>query len=83
MDNLIDPFKERPEEPHKKMHLETLWFQAGEQEWLDERQHPNYFDEKIQEQEDQENDKFDIEMGIHRKKNNTILEMFSRRRHKK
>ena len=48
-----------------------------------ERQHPNYFDEKIQEQEDQENNKLDIEMGIHRKKNHTIMEMFSRRRHKK
>ena len=79
LDNLIDPFKERPEEPHAKMHLETLWFQAGEQEWLDDRQKPGYFSEKIHEEEEEEEIKRDIETGFQRKKKNTILSRFLNR----
>ena len=47
LDNLIDPFKEKPNDLHKKMHLETLWFQAGEQEWLDERQLDDYIEREM------------------------------------
>ena len=84
LDNLIDPFKEKMDDTHPKMHLETLWFQAGEQEWLDDRQKPDYFDRKIQEEEEEEENKQDIETGLHRnrKKKHTILEMFSRSPHK-
>lgn len=60
LDNLIDPFKEKIDEPNKKIHLETLWFQAGDQEWLDRRQNEHYFERKINE----DNIKYDIEMGI-------------------
>ncbi len=51
LDNLIDPFKEKPNDLHKKMHLETLWFQAGEQEWLDERQLDDYIEREMKKEE--------------------------------
>jgi uncharacterized membrane protein YeaQ/YmgE (transglycosylase-associated protein family) len=51
LDNLIDPFKEKTNETHWKMHLETLWFQAGEQEWLDERQRDDYIEREIKKEE--------------------------------
>jgi len=51
LDNLIDPFKEKSNEPSQKMHLETLWFQAGEQEWLDERQRDDYIEREIKKEE--------------------------------
>ena len=59
LDNLIDPFKERSDEPHQKMHLETLWFHAGDQQWLNERQQDNYIEKQLE-----EHDRLhDIEMG--------------------
>ena len=79
LDNLIDPFKEKMEDTHAKMHLETLWFQAGEQEWLNDRQKPDYFSEKIHEEEEEEEIKRDIETGFQRKKKNTLLERFLNR----
>ena len=76
LDNLIDPFKERLDEPHQKMHLETLWFHAGEQQWLDERQDDDYIGTKIEEQDHLH----DIEMGKTDKKR-SFMDKF-RRNHK-
>ena len=44
---------------HQKMHLETLWFHAGDQQWLNERQQDNYIEKQIEEQEHL----YDIETG--------------------
>ena len=78
LDNLIDPFKERSDEPHQKMHLETLWFHAGDQQWLNERQQDNYIEKQLEEQEHL----YDIEMGISDKKKLSFLDKFRSNRKK-
>ena len=52
LDSLIDPFKNREDKTNKNFHLETLWFQSGEQEWLDDREQSDYYDRAIHEMEE-------------------------------
>jgi len=53
LDSLIDPFKNKEEKGYidDKAFLETLWFQAGEQEWLSERENPRYYNRMINDME--------------------------------
>ena len=37
LDSLIDPFKEKEEIIDRQTYLETLWFQANEEEWLERK----------------------------------------------
>lgn len=52
LDSLIDPFKNREDKTNRNFHLETLWFQSGEQEWLDDRGQSDYYDNAIHELEE-------------------------------
>ena len=57
LDILIDPFREREYSGCKKddkhtRHLETMWFQSEESDWLDEREAPNYYDKQIDSNKD-------------------------------
>jgi len=52
LDSLIDPFKNREDKTNRNFHLETLWFQSGEQEWLDDRGRTDYYDKAIHELEE-------------------------------
>ena len=52
LDILIDPFREREKSGCKKddihiRHLETMWFQSDETDWLHEREASNYYDKQI------------------------------------
>lgn len=47
LDSLIDPFKNKEREADHNFHLETLWFQAGEQDWLNERERDQYYEDAI------------------------------------
>jgi len=38
LDSLIDPFKEKSEHVDNQTYLETLWFNANEEEWLDNKE---------------------------------------------
>ena len=38
LDSLIDPFKEKSEIVDNQTYLETLWFNANEEEWLDKQE---------------------------------------------
>ncbi len=53
LDSLIDPFRNREsgEYVDDKAFLETLWFQAGEQDWLSERENPEYYNQMIEDME--------------------------------
>ena len=37
LDSLIDPFKEKEEIVDRQTYLETLWFKANEEEWLEKK----------------------------------------------
>ena len=39
LEHLLDPFKNKEEHKEDKIHLETLWFNAGEQEWLSKKEY--------------------------------------------
>ena len=46
VEQLLDPYNnDTTPESRKFTHLETLWFQADEQEWLTRRQEGNYYEE--------------------------------------
>ncbi len=46
VEQLLDPYSnDNISESRKFTHLETLWFQADEQEWLTRRQEDNYYEE--------------------------------------
>ena len=46
VEQLLDPYNnDKTIENRKFTHLETLWFQADEEEWLDRRQEDNYYEE--------------------------------------
>ncbi len=39
LEHLLDPFKNKAEKKEDKIHLETLWFNSGEQEWLSKKEY--------------------------------------------
>lgn len=46
VEQLLDPYNnDKTTEIRKFTHLETLWFQADEEEWLNRRQEDNYYEE--------------------------------------
>ena len=56
LESLLDPFKNKENiYRENKIHLETLWFQAGEQEWLSNRESCDYYDKIITNMEEGKN----------------------------
>ena len=41
LEHLLDPFKNKEDQKEDKVHLETLWFNAGDQEWLSKKEYAN------------------------------------------
>ena len=47
LQELIDPFRVKENKKYEKHFLETLWYQAHENEWLSKRQEKDYYKKKI------------------------------------
>lgn len=56
LEALLDPFKNKETlYRENKIHLETLWFQAGEQQWLSSRESCDFYDNIITKMEEGKN----------------------------
>ncbi len=67
IDNLLDPYNDDHIIATKLTHLDTLWFEANEDEWLSERQEPDYWDKRkieLQTLEDKKKECKDIESKL-------------------
>lgn len=65
VEQLLDPYNnDKTNDDRKFSHLETLWFQADEQEWLDQRQEDNYYEEYMNAVKKVESDKKEKKIGI-------------------
>ena len=67
VEQLLDPYNnDSTPESRKFTHLETLWFQADEQEWLSKRQEDNYYEEYMNAVKKVEDNKKDKKVSIAR-----------------
>ena len=65
VEQLLDPYNnDKTNDDRKFTHLETLWFQADEEEWLSQRQEDNYYEEYMNAVKKVESKKREKQIGI-------------------
>ncbi len=65
VEQLLDPYNNDISSDSRKFtHLETLWFQADEEEWLNKRQQDNYYEEYMDAVQTVKKNKNDKKVGL-------------------